>query len=204
MIKLRDLLWEIFTSKAFQQREKNIQNWLNAKQKNAPGETHQDKLEWLFKNDPQYKKMVDFFIYKFPKVDTEKYKYKEKWIKEAKRYYVRFGDIPTSGRSMNHLNGRLEKGISAYEVKWDIAKNKWKIVEDDLSEIGLSTLYSFQDDVCRGKGRPIYLIEGETTGEVGMDDTEPLLDIDKIKIIKKLKPDEVYSTEIGEDWYLPY
>jgi hypothetical protein len=77
-------------------------------------------------------------------------------------------------------------------------------LDDQLSEGGLSGLYELTHDSIHGAGkskRPIYLITGYELDELGGDD-EPLLDVNRIKILKKLQPHDFFSYELGVDWYL--
>ena len=69
--------------------------------------------------------------------DEPEQSYKSKFI--ADKYYIRFGDFPKGGKSKNYYTNQMEIGVSAYPAKWNINKNKWEIIEDDLHE--LSALY---------------------------------------------------------------
>ena len=63
-----------------------------------------------------------------------------------------------------------------------------------------SALHSLTYDIIRDKGRPVYLIHGQELNDLGSDG-EPMLDINNVKIVKKLQPYEFFSKEIGEDWW---
>lgn len=180
-------------------RRKNIQQWLDDLIAKTPGKDRGEKLEYLWANDPRWKKVVDalqhFNRYKPPHPEAYKAKF------QADKYYIRFGDLPAGGKSMNHLVKRHEKGISAYPAKWNTKYNMWELDTSQLSDTGISTLDSMVCDFLDNKGRPIYLLHGQELDDMGMDDTEPLLDVNKIKIIKKLKPEEIWIDEFGGvDW----
>lgn len=187
-----------------EEREKAIQDWLDDKISKAPGKDRGEKLEWLHANDPQYKKVVNVLVNRKPKFrkyswDIHPDAYKASFRDD--RYFIRFGDLPSSGKSMNHLVKRHEKGISMYPAKWNIQKNMWELDTSSLSEIGIGTLDSLINDYHEGKGRPVYLVYGRGTTETGMDDDEPLVNKDEVKIVKKLNPNEVWIDEFGgNEW----
>lgn len=82
---------------------------------------------------------------------------------------VRYGEIPTSGRSTNWATGQLEKGVSCV-----------KIVKDD-SDINDSSVYS----VIYGlQGMKKILIEGWYCGDRGADGEPLLVHCKKIKELK--------------------
>jgi hypothetical protein len=179
------------------ERESAIRRWLDMKIANAPGKSHLEKSNWLWNNDPQYSKVVTIFL-KFHKSSSSRK------VESHEKYYIRFGDLPKAGKSMNYLRMVHEKGISAYPAKWNTQHNKWEILDNQLSEGGLSGLYELTYDSIYGVGRqkrPIYLITGYELDELGGDD-EPLLDVNRIKILKKLQPHEFFSAELGLDWYI--
>jgi GNAT superfamily N-acetyltransferase len=180
---------------------KSLEKWLDDQKKKAPGNTHEEKINWLHANNPKYYKVVDVLLKMIrnrPRIHPDAYKSKF----NADLYYVRFGDLPKSGKSMNHLVKREEKGISSYPVIWDNKLGKWKLDTSQLSDIGMSTLDSMISDFIENKGRPIYLIYGQSLDDLGIHDDEPLLDASKIKVVKKLHPQELYIDEFGgNEWY---
>jgi hypothetical protein len=194
MDKLINILFE-----SLEDREKNIQKWLDNLIDNAPGKDRGEKLQYLWDKDPRWGKVVkalrNFNRYKPPHPEAYKAKF------QADHYYVRFGDIPKSGKSSNHVTGGFEKGISAYPVKWNTKRGMWELDTSQLSDIGLNTLDSLIGDFFDKKGRPIYLIQGQSLEDLGIHDDEPLLDLNKIKVIKKLNPEEIWIEHYGgNDW----
>lgn len=183
--------------KSIDLRDKRIQDWLNTKITNAPGKTRDEKVQWVWANDPTFGKVVNALqnlSKNRPRIHTDTHKAQF----QADKYYIRFGDIPKNNKSMNWLARRHEKGVSVYSAKWNTKHNMWEIIMDDLSEIGMATLDSLVYDFSEGKGRPIYLLHGQETRESGVDDTEPLIDPSQVKIVKKLNPEEVWIEYYGE------
>ena len=194
MLKLSDILCE-----SLEDREKNIQRWLDDIIDNAPGKDRGEKLQYLWAHDPRFGKVVkalrNFNRYQPPNKDAYKAKF------QADHYYIRFGDLPFGGKPANWLLKSPEKGISAYPVKWSNKYNMWELDTSQLSDIGLNTLDSLISDFFDKKGRPIYLIQGQSLEDLGTHDYEPLLDANKIKVIKKLKPEEIWIDHYGgNDW----
>lgn len=181
--------------KSVDARDKRIQTWLDIKKANAPGNTAEEKLTWLWANDPAFAKVVNALMdlhKKRPKIHTNTHKANF----QADKYYIRFGDLPED-KSMNHFTKQFEKGISVYPARWSVKHNMWELMTEDLSEIGMATLDSlisdfFENGKPENKGRPLYLLQGQESGESGMDDYEPLVDKSKVKIIKQLSPNEVW------------
>lgn len=196
MIKLLVLLEEALDQKSIDAREKRIQDWLDAKVKGAPGKNQEEKTTWLWANDPSYGKVVKALMKldRVKKINPIVYKAN----RNAEKYYIRFGDFPKSHKSMNNLTKNEEKGISVYPAKWNTKHNMWEILMDDLSEIGMGTLDSLICDFMEGKGRPIYLIYGQELPDVGVHDTEPLIEPNQVKIVKKLRPEEVWIEYYNE------
>ena len=119
---------------------------------------------------------------------------------DTEKYFIRFGDFPKKGKSLNYSTNRYEDGVSAYEAKWDTRNHKWKISEDGLNGVGMSSMAELdamqRDEESR---RPVYLLTGIEMDDSGSDG-EPLLNIKKIKTLKKLSPDEYYSDTSGVNW----
>lgn len=178
---------------------KYIDNLIN----NAPGNNRAEKLDYVWKHHADQmnklrsglKGLSHASIWGRSDKEPEQ-SYKSKFT--ADKYYIRFGDFPTGGKSKNWATGEMERGVSAYPVKWNVAKNKWEIDESQLEEF--EALYSLTYDVASGNGRPIYLVYGQETNHLGSDG-EPLLNVNNVKIVKKLEPYEFFSREIGEEWY---
>jgi hypothetical protein len=187
----------------YDKRYKFIRSYIDSLINSCPGATRRDKVDYAWKHHPvKMKKLMDGLkslqepaIYGRIGIEPDQ-SYKSKFI--ADKYYIRFGDFPKSGRSKNYATGEIEQGVSAYPAKWNVAKDKWEIIEDQLEEF--SALHSLTYDIKIGKGRPVYLIHGQELNDLGSDG-EPMLDINNVKIVKKLQPYEFFSRELGEDWW---
>jgi len=188
--------------KEYERREKFIQSYIDKLVDASPGTNREEKLTYVWTH---HKKVMDKLLAGMSligksatfghigKVPVDSYKSKF----NADLYYIRFGDFPKSGRSKNYATGEIEKGVSAYPAKWNVEKNRWEIIETQLEEF--AALDSLTYDITQGQGRPVYLVQGQELLSLGSDG-EPMLDINNVKIIKKLTPDEFFSREIGEDW----
>lgn len=122
--------------------------------------------------------------------------------------YLRFGEIPKSGKSgigdawrrQAALYGEIvpteEQGVSVYEaVPVDIkGAKKWRPLVNELQ-----TFMGVYGDSCKGT-RTIYLITGEELPEGGSDG-EPLLKADTIEVLKKLSFKDIYHKEIDPGLY---
>lgn len=188
--------------KEYERRYKFIQTYIEELIDSAPGIDRGEKLTYVWKHhkSTMEKLMIGLKALRNPSClgyigDEHPDSYKSKFI--ADKYYIRFGDFPKEGKSKNYATGESEIGISAYPVKWNMEKNKWEIIEDQLEEF--SALHSLTYDITMGKGRPVYLVHGQELNDLGSDG-EPMLDINKVKIVKQLQPDEFFSRELGEDW----
>jgi hypothetical protein len=208
MIKLgkyvKRLLEQKVNKKEYERRYELIQTYIDSLIEKAPGKNREEKLTYVWNH---HKSTMEKLIaglnslrkpYIYGTIGDEPVdSYKSKFI--ADKYYIRFGDFPKNGKSKNYATNEMEIGVSAYPAKWNINKNKWEIIEDQLEEF--SALYSLTDDITNGDGRPVYLVHGQELNDIGSDG-EPMLDINKVKIVKKLEPYEFFSREIGEDWYV--
>ena len=188
--------------KEYERRSKFIKNYIEQLIAKSPGTNREEKLTyvWSHHKSTMEKLMAGMNLIGksaiFGRIGDEPVdSYKSKF--NADLYYIRFGDFPKSGRSKNYATGEIETGVSAYPAKWNVEKNRWEIIETQLEEF--AALYSLTDDITEGKGRPVYLVQGQELLSLGSDG-EPMLDINNVKIIKKLEPSEFFSREIGEDW----
>jgi hypothetical protein len=181
-----------------------IQSYMDDMIEKAPGNTRREKVDYVWKHyESKFRRLYDAVtaLSKYNIKTMTGYESPEAYAASftGLKYYIRFGDLPTGGKSMNHFDKRHERGISSYPVKWNVNTHKWDVIEDDLSDDGLNTLSNLvgelEDPETR---RPIYLIHGEETGHTGRYDQEPLLDSGKIKIVKKLSPKEIHSEYCGE------
>jgi len=90
-----------------------------------------------------------------------------------KKVYIRFGKIPSSKKSLNHLTETLERGVSVYEAVDEDGKYKVILPSPTTSScVGLSGCLE----------RQVYLVEGNLIGEGS--DREPLLE--NCKVVKKI------------------
>lgn len=170
----------------------------------APGKNRQEKLEWVWSNRKNtFQKLYNALTMIGKKGSTTAI---DSIINSSKfnseQYFIRFGDLPKSGVSHNHLINKSEKGISAYPVHWSKKHNMWELETADLSDIGMTTLDSFVAEYMIGKGRPIYLIQALYPTDTGMHDVEPLLNKNNLKVIKKIDPSEIWIDYYdGNDWW---
>jgi hypothetical protein len=184
--------------KKYERRYKFIQGYIENLISSAPGTNRREKLTYVWNHHKSTMEKLTKGMQAISKTSTSTEhpdSYKSKFI--ADKYYIRFGDFPKEGKSKNYATGESEIGISAYPVKWNMEKNKWEIIEDQLEEFG--ALHSLTYDITMGKGRPVYLVFGQELNDLGSDG-EPMLDINNVKIVKQLQPDEFFSRELGEDW----
>ena len=96
-------------NKHMDRAENVFRNFLDDRRSKAPGKTHQEKNDWLWKNDPQYAKIANELFAlkrKYHHPDTQKMKF------DNDSYYIRFGDFPKEGKSYNFLYKYYEKGES--------------------------------------------------------------------------------------------
>jgi hypothetical protein len=189
--------------KEYERRYEFIQKYIESLIEKAPGKNREEKLTyvWNHHKSTMEKLIAGSRALSKPSIfgrigDEHPDSYKSKFT--ADKYYIRFGDLPKGGKSKNYATNEMEIGISSYPVKWNIEKNKWEIIEDQLEEF--SALHSLIYDITIGEGRPVYLIQGQELNDLGSDG-EPMLDVNKIKIIKQLQPDEFFSKELGNNWY---
>ena len=80
--------------------------------------------------------------------------------------YIRFGDIPAGGRSLNQETDTYEAGVSVYRAVWD-SKDRDVVSVFVPSEICWGTIREVMD-------RPVYIVTGRVLDEVG-GDGEPLM-----------------------------
>jgi hypothetical protein len=200
----KHLIEQRVNKKTYDDKYKLIQSYIDKMIDDSPGNNRDEKLlyVWTHHKDKMEKLLKGMRSLStastFGRIGKEPFQsYKSKFISD--KYYIRFGDFPKGGKSKNHASGEMEIGISAYAAKWNLQKNKWEIIEDQLDEF--SALEEFIYEITKGKGRPVYLVQGQELSNIGSDG-EAMLDINNIKIVKKLEPHEFFSNYIGEDWYI--
>lgn len=99
-----------------------------------------------------------------PMLDGEFYKKNNREDDNYSIIFVRFGELPDSGRSKNYLTGELELGVSCY-----MALCKGSLVRVILPSVNTKGLVSLSGV----NNRPAYEVVGDVIG-VGSDG-EPLL-----------------------------
>jgi hypothetical protein len=188
----------------YKRREKFVDQYIEDLIASAPGKDRGEKLTYVHTHYGDKLKKLSIGSTALSQVsiwgrpdDEPIQSYKSKFI--ADKYYIRFGDFPKSGRSKNYATGEMEPGVSAYAAKWNVKKDKWEIIEDELYEI--VALYELTNSIIEGYGRPVYLVYGRVLPDLGSDG-EAMLDINSVKIVKKLEPHEFFSQELGDDWYM--
>lgn len=103
-----------------------------------------------------------------------------------KRFYLRYGDLPSGGRSVNHATGKKEAGVSVYAAKWEPVSGRWRL--DGNAELGAALFSAAQ-------GRPVYLVSGEEVGRGS--DGEPVLK--KAKIVAGMAYDGDGSFRVNNE-----
>jgi hypothetical protein len=94
--------------------------------------------------------------------------------------FLRFGDLPPEGRSLNHLTDELEGGVSVFTA---IEQNGTYYIPVPTSEnacVDLSSLIR----------RPWYEVDGEPTGTGSIGETL----LANCKIVKKIQGDTDWRT----------
>jgi hypothetical protein len=82
--------------------------------------------------------------------------------------YIRFGALPTDGRSRNDETGEPEAGVSVYRAWWDNSDRDSITIEvtDDIAFAGSGMAGLFE--------RPVYIVTGDPLDKRG-GDGEPLM-----------------------------
>lgn len=84
--------------------------------------------------------------------------------------YIRFGEVPKSGKSRNHVTGSLEPGVSVYRAKWNPVFESFELL--DANHAGTAI-----DLMAQGK-RPAFY-SGRVAG-IGSDGEPTLFDVKKL------------------------
>lgn len=90
----------------------------------------------------------------------------KEWREQAEKGYIRFGDIPESGKSYNYRDNFYEEGVSAYHAIF-YSDGDYEILSHNPFEMYGMRLYS---------NRPVYRLYGEEIGTGS--DGEPILRVD--------------------------
>ncbi len=106
----------------------------------------------------------------------------EKQGESDKPLYIRFGDIPTNGKS-NVYNGEIEIGVEEGVSVYPAFESNGYISVGLSLPITRSTLHT-QQALLEYESRPCYLVTGDYVGKG--TDGEPL--IKNVRIIKEIKP----------------
>lgn len=106
----------------------------------------------------------------------------DKQVESEKPLYIRFGDIPTNGKSKVY-NGEAETGIEEGVSVYPAFETNGDIVMGLNLPITRSTLHT-QQALLEYENRPCYLVTGDYVGKG--TDGEPL--IENVRIIKEIKP----------------
>jgi hypothetical protein len=97
-------------------------------------------------------------------------------IVDGQSYYVRFGDPPASGRSLNYATGSIEAGVSVYSALGRHGKLVIEVPQDGgWAEEDLRSRLRSDDS--------IYIVKGDHIGTGG--DGEPLLK--DVRVWKRVK-----------------
>ena len=106
--------------------------------------------------------------------------------KKDRGYFIRFGEIPTDGRSRIHRNGErvvgIECGVSVYDaVK---VRGKWSaVLPNPCTECTVDTMHGILlSNVRNADNKNVYIVTGDIVGYGS--DGEPL--IRNIEIVERL------------------
>ena len=100
--------------------------------------------------------------------EDEKRKEAEEKYKDAEKIYIRFGDLPPNGKSMDHRDKIYEAGVSVFEA--ELAKDgSYRIIPTNYNQV--ETLHGV-------KHRKAYRIFGEVVGKGG--DGEPVVVVESV------------------------
>lgn len=92
--------------------------------------------------------------------------------------FIRFGDVPKSGKSYNHRDNFFEEGVSAYHAIF-FSDGSYKVLYHNPFEMFGAHLYS---------NRPAYRLYGEEIGTGS--DGEPVLNVNRAVKLNDEKEDE--------------
>ena len=104
--------------------------------------------------------------------------------------YVRFGGIPASGRSKNHLTDEEEAGVSVYEALY--RNGKYQILLPKMASHSVGTLgmcFNVAQGLYAYTDQALSLVTGKFVGYGS--DGEPLLQ--NCKIVRQLFNDQVIT-----------
>lgn len=103
--------------------------------------------------------------------------------------FIRYGDIPESGKSYNYRDNFYEKGVSCYNAVF-YKDNTYKVIFNNVLELFGESLY---------RDRPVYRLYGEIVGKGS--DGEPVIKVEKaIKLNEHIKVLGLYRRDNGEEF----
>jgi len=95
-------------------------------------------------------------------VDRQDAEADAKWA-DAVDCYVRFGDLPAGGRSRNHADGTMERGVSCFRGKLLPSGEAKPLPQSNVQVVSMLSL----------RDRPMYIVAGTHMGDGS--DGEPVL-----------------------------
>lgn len=94
----------------------------------------------------------------------------DKKFKDAERGYIRFGKLPNCGKSRNHRDNTLERGVSCFEAEFS-ADGSYRLLLTPVLQVTYLTVFE----------RDAYRLYGECVGSGA--DGEPVLRVDSMEVI---------------------
>jgi hypothetical protein len=85
-------------------------------------------------------------------------------LQDTRDIYIRFGSLPRSGKSRNHLTGRLERGVSVYSAQRNLLAGTYELTGSGLAGAAIMAAIT---------GQAAYLVTGREIG--AGSDGEPLI-----------------------------
>jgi len=102
--------------------------------------------------------------------------------------YIRFGELPRSGHSINHATGQRERGVSCYEAQPDLASGGFVLAGTGLADAAIAAAFGLYGQVA-------LLITGEQCGYGS--DGEPV--VRKPRILARLVYDLASGAYMAQD-----
>lgn len=93
-------------------------------------------------------------------------------------FYIRFGELPASGRSLNHATGERESGLSCYTARYDPVSERMGFEDEGtLPDSLFAALIT---------GQRVLLVTGTPNGRGS--DGEPCLEPGSVRVLSDLTP----------------